>query len=101
MINKLQRKTVGEMVRIGCTIVAREKIMKDRNAFTMNADAISKGAVVTFFTSLPWLEKFMIVTNPDYAKNNIRTTIFLGDIATLENLVMSTYKGGTTEALWE
>lgn len=88
------------MWKIGCTITARDKVLKDLNKSAMNMDAISKGAVVNLFTSLPWLEKFKKITDPESTEKSLRKSIFTGDNKTVEDLVLSTCLGGSTISPW-
>ena len=55
---EFKKDTMRRMIEIGCVVAGREKIMHGITKSTANRDAIAKAAMVNFFTTIPWLEKF-------------------------------------------
>ena len=55
------------MIELGTIVAGRENILNKLHESNANQDLIAKGALLNFFTALPWFEKIMARHDKNYA----------------------------------
>ena len=64
---EFKEQTLQSMIELGTIVAGREKILNKLHESNANRDVIAKGALLNFFTALPWFEKIMARHDKNYA----------------------------------
>lgn len=90
-----QKRMVREMITLGAYMAGREKILYNLAECSVNNDVLAKGAVINFFESLPWFDKYL-----PSSKQQPLKVLFKGTITETLVLVKQVCSEKVHEAKW-